>query len=44
MLGGGDGRTLFMFAAIASKDPGGTTVVKGELLIATVDVPHAGLP
>lgn len=44
MLGGDDGRTLFMFAAIASKDSSGADIVKGELLITTVDVPHAGLP
>jgi sugar lactone lactonase YvrE len=44
MLGGDDGKTLFMFAAIASKDSNGATTVKGELLIAPVDVPHAGLP
>jgi sugar lactone lactonase YvrE len=44
MLGGDDGRTLFMFAAVATKDSGGATSVKGELLITTVDVPHAGLP
>ena len=44
MLGGEDGRTLFMLTAptsdpiIASKSP------KAKIMIATVDVPHAGLP
>ncbi len=44
MLGGDDGRTLFMFTAIASEDAAGGTSVKGKLLITAVDVPHAGLP
>jgi sugar lactone lactonase YvrE len=44
MLGGDDGRTLFMLtaptfiASVASVDP------KGKLLTTRVDVPHAGLP
>ncbi|MDE1938883.1 MAG: gluconolactonase, partial [Alphaproteobacteria bacterium] len=44
MLGGDDGRSLFMLTATSSEDDDGTTSVKGKLLIATVDVPHAGLP
>jgi sugar lactone lactonase YvrE len=38
MLGGNDGRTLFMFTAM------GVGAVKGKLLVATVDVPHDGRP
>lgn len=44
MLGGDDGRSLFMFTATSSEDDDGTTSVKGKLLITIVDVPHAGLP
>jgi sugar lactone lactonase YvrE len=44
MLGGDDGRTLFMFTAAESKDAKGIATVKGKLLTATVDTPHAGRP
>jgi sugar lactone lactonase YvrE len=44
MLGGDDGRTLFMFSATESKDANGIATVKGKLLFTTVDTPHAGRP
>ena len=43
MLGGDDGRTLFIFTATQS-DPSTTDSIRGKLLVAAVDVPHAGLP
>ena len=44
MLGGDDGRTLFMLTA-ASSDHGQTAASQtGKILIATVESPHAGRP
>lgn len=42
MLGGDDGRTLFMLTAPPLTS--GETGAKGRVLVATVDAPHAGLP
>ena len=42
MLGGDDGRTLFMLACPSADDV--TRTPRAKLIIATVDVPHAGLP
>ena len=44
MLGGDDGRTLFMLTAQTSIAHEAAAAPKGKLLIATVDAPHAGLP
>jgi sugar lactone lactonase YvrE len=44
MLGGDDGRTLFMLTAPTSLAHEAAAAPKGKLLIATVDTPHAGLP
>jgi sugar lactone lactonase YvrE len=44
MLGGEDGRTLFMLTATTSLAHEAALAPKGKLLIATVDTPHAGLP
>jgi sugar lactone lactonase YvrE len=44
MLGGDDGRTLFMLTAPSSNSEEAAKVPKGKLLIATVDSPHAGRP
>jgi len=44
MLGGEDGRTLFMLTARASAATQAAASPTGRLLIATVDVPHAGRP
>jgi sugar lactone lactonase YvrE len=44
MLGGEDGRTLFMLTAPTSIADEAAASAKGKLLIATVDTPHAGLP
>ncbi|HLZ83991.1 MAG TPA: SMP-30/gluconolactonase/LRE family protein [Caulobacteraceae bacterium] len=44
MLGGDDGRTLFMLTAPSSLAHEAATAPRGKLLIATVDAPHAGLP
>jgi sugar lactone lactonase YvrE len=44
MLGGDDGRTLFMLTAPTSLAHEAAATAKGKLLIATVDTPHAGLP
>jgi sugar lactone lactonase YvrE len=41
MLGGDDGKTLFM---LTSPPTAGPDSPKSKLIIATVDVPHAGLP
>jgi hypothetical protein len=43
MLGGADGRTLFICAADAS-DPAATGTMRGAIETCVVDVPHAGLP
>jgi sugar lactone lactonase YvrE len=44
MLGGDDGRTLFMLTAETSIAHETAREAKGRLVIATVDAPHAGLP
>ncbi len=44
MLGGDDGRTLFMLTAQTSIAHEAAESPKGKLLTATVVVPHAGLP
>jgi sugar lactone lactonase YvrE len=44
MLGGDDGRTLFMFTASSSNSHQAAASPTGEILIATVESPHAGLP
>lgn len=44
MLGGPDGRTLFMLTATTSIAHEAAASPKGKLLVATVDVPHAGRP
>jgi sugar lactone lactonase YvrE len=44
MLGGEDGRTLFMLTAPTSIAHEAAAAPKGKLLITTVDTPHAGLP
>jgi sugar lactone lactonase YvrE len=44
MLGGDDGRTLFMLTAPTSVADEASVAPKGQLLVTTVDVPHAGLP
>jgi sugar lactone lactonase YvrE len=44
MLGGDDGRTLFMLTAPSSIATQAALAPKGKLLVATVDTPHAGLP
>jgi sugar lactone lactonase YvrE len=43
MLGGDDGRTLFMLTA-AALDGGAATGPTGKILTAQVDSPHAGRP
>jgi len=44
MLGGEDGRTLFMLTAPTSIAHEAAASPKGKVLIAAVDAPHAGLP
>lgn len=44
MLGGDDGRTLFMLTAPTSIAHEAAAAPKGRLIIATVDAPRAGLP
>ncbi|HEY2482654.1 MAG TPA: SMP-30/gluconolactonase/LRE family protein [Caulobacteraceae bacterium] len=44
MLGGEDGRTLFMLTAKSSVAHDAAAAPTGKLLIATVDAPHAGWP
>jgi sugar lactone lactonase YvrE len=44
MLGGDDGRTLFMLTAASSDRARAAASQTGKILIATVDSPHAGLP
>jgi len=44
MLGGDDGRTLFIFTAKSSVAHDAAAAPTGKLLIATVDSPHAGRP
>ena len=44
MLGGEDGRTLFMLTAQPSLAHEAAASPKGKLMIATVDAPRAGLP
>jgi sugar lactone lactonase YvrE len=44
MLGGDDGRTLFMLTALTSNSDEAAALPQGKLLIAAVDTPHAGRP
>lgn len=44
MLGGADGRTLFMLVAETSINHLAAEAPKGRVLVASVDTPHAGLP
>jgi sugar lactone lactonase YvrE len=44
MLGGADGKTLFMLTAKTSIGHMAAASPQGKVLVATVDVPHAGLP
>jgi sugar lactone lactonase YvrE len=44
MLGGEDGKTLFMLTAKTSIAHEAAETPSGKLVIASVDVPHAGLP
>ena len=44
MLGGDDGRTLFMLTAASSDHGQAAASQTGEVLIATVESPHAGRP
>jgi len=44
MLGGDDGRTLFMLTAAAIGSPEADSATTGKVLIAAVDIGHAGLP
>jgi sugar lactone lactonase YvrE len=44
MLGGNDGRSLFMLTAEGSVGHEAAASPKGKLLVATVDAPHAGRP
>ena len=44
MLGGADGRTLFMLTAPTSMSQQAAAAPKGWVEVATVNVPHAGLP
>lgn len=44
MLGGDDGRTLFMMTAPTSLPEVAVAAPKGRIETATVDAPHAGLP
>ncbi len=44
MLGGDDGRTLFMLTAETSVGTEAGALPKGRIAIATVDAPHAGRP
>ena len=44
MLGGDDGRTLFMLIAPTYEAHEASIAPKGKLITARVDIPHAGLP
>jgi sugar lactone lactonase YvrE len=44
MLGGDDGRTLFMLTASSSNSHEAAASPTGRILVATVDSPHAGRP
>ena len=44
MLGGDDGRTLFMLTASSSNSHQAAASPSGAILVATVDAPHAGRP
>jgi hypothetical protein len=44
MLGGDDGKTLFMLTAASMTDPNAPPAPNGRLVAASVDVPHAGRP
>jgi sugar lactone lactonase YvrE len=43
MLGGADGRALFMLTSVAAA-PGSSEHPRGKVEVATVDIAHAGLP
>jgi sugar lactone lactonase YvrE len=44
MLGGDDGRTLFMLTAGGSGSQSAAAAATGKVVVAEVDSPHAGLP
>jgi sugar lactone lactonase YvrE len=44
MLGGPDGRDLFLLTARTEQPELAAAEPTGQVLVATVDVPHAGLP
>lgn len=44
MLGGADGRTLFMLTAPPLTAEGAVSAPQGRIVVATVDAPRAGLP
>jgi sugar lactone lactonase YvrE len=44
MLGGPDGRDLFMVTARTEEPEQAAAERTGQVLVTTVDVPHAGLP
>ena len=44
MLGGADGRTLFMLTAASSHSSEAAAAPTGKLLVTTVETPHAGRP
>ena len=44
MLGGEDGRSLFMLTAPTSIGPEASREAKGQLVLATVEAPHGGWP
>jgi sugar lactone lactonase YvrE len=44
MLGGEDGKTLFMMTAPTSIPERAAAAPNGRIEVATVDSPHAGLP
>jgi hypothetical protein len=44
MLGGDDGKTLFMLTAASSDHSAAAAAQTGKLVVAEVDAPRAGLP
>jgi sugar lactone lactonase YvrE len=44
MLGGADGRALFMLTATSPAPNAASELPRGNVELATVDIPHAGLP
>jgi sugar lactone lactonase YvrE len=44
MLGGADGRALFMLTSVAPAPGAASQVPRGNVEVTTVDIPHAGLP